>query len=55
MSDAKGAVVVVHDESASPEPINRMTNTELMDEAALAACGYKQEFKRCVPSRFLEN
>jgi hypothetical protein len=28
-------------------PLNRMTSIEFMDEAALAALGYKQEFKRC--------
>lgn len=30
----------------STPQLNRMTSIELMDEAALAACGYKQEFKR---------
>lgn len=41
----KGAHHVTVD---SDTQLNRMTSIELMDEAALAACGYKQEFKRCV-------
>ena len=37
------------DSSDSSTPrLNRMTSAEILDEAALAACGYKQEFKRCV-------
>lgn len=28
------------------EPLNSMDSIEVMDEAALLACGYKQEFKR---------
>ncbi|KAM0746984.1 amino acid permease [Meredithblackwellia eburnea MCA 4105] len=28
------------------QPLNKQTSVELIDEAALAACGYKQEFKR---------
>lgn len=34
-----------HDGGSTPQ-LNRMTSIELLDEAALAACGYKQEFKR---------
>lgn len=39
-----------HVSAESGSELNRMTSVELLDEAALAACGYKQEFKRYISS-----